>query len=56
MIPRGYTGLMAAPQGFSLTHSSLSEERQALFTRLVLPSRTGCFHQADALKNNCLGL
>ena len=32
MIRRGYTGLMVVPRGFSLTHSSLSEERQALFT------------------------
>jgi hypothetical protein len=56
MIPYGYKGLMAALQGFSLAHASLFEERRALFTRSVLPSRTGCFHQADALKNNCLGL
>ena len=56
MIPFGYAGLMAALQCFSLTHSSIFEERRALGTRSVLPSRTGCFHQADALKNNCLGL
>ena len=47
---------MAALQGSSLTHSSLFEERRALFTRSVFPSRARYFHQADALKNNCLGL